>query len=84
MTAILYPPSFAPNLKFVAMKGKKVTATGSFAEIKPCVSETPVHVEPTVSGWKYIKLVYPNGVTLQLPYDIDSKDLARFINIECK
>ena len=65
------------------MKGKKSNSIPAFAELKTSnvidVSET---VRPSSSSdWKYVRLLYPNGVTLLLPYDIDSKDLSRFINL---
>lgn len=65
------------------MKGKKTNSLPAFAEIKTGNAvDVPATIRSSVSsGWKYVRLLYPNGVTLLLPYDIDSKDLSRFINL---
>lgn len=60
------------------MKGKK--SIPAFAEIK--TGNVPETIRSSCSlGWKYVRLLYPDGVTLLLPYGIDSKDLSRFINL---
>lgn len=52
----------------------------AFAEIKTtnAVSVSAQSEVPCSSAWKYIRLFYPS----LLPYDIASKDLVRFINLE--
>ena len=53
------------------MKGKKSNTILAFAEIKTSnVLDVPETVRPSSSSdWKYVRLLYPNVVTLLLSYD---------------
>lgn len=55
-----------------------------FAKIKTtnAVAVSAQSEVPCSSAWKYVRLLYPNGVSLLLHYDIASKNLSRFINLD--
>ena len=65
------------------MNKKKTSPSGAFAEInlQSAIGLTENVEQSNRNTWKYIRLVYPNGVSLILPYDISSEDLSRFIKI---
>lgn len=66
------------------MNKKKNSSVGAFAEINlQSATGLSEYVEQSSKNtWKYIRLVYPNGVSLILPYEISSEDLSRFIKME--
>ena len=66
------------------MNKKKNPSVGAFAEINlQSATGLSEYVEQSSKNtWKYIRLVYPNGVSLILPYEISSEDLSRFIKME--
>ena len=66
------------------MNKKKNPSVGAFAEINlQSATGLSEYVEQSSKNtWKYICLVYPNGVSLILPYEISSEDLSRFIKME--
>ena len=66
------------------MNKKKNPSVGAFAEINlQSATGLSEYVEQSSKNtWKYIRLVYPNGVSLILPYEISSEDLSLFIKME--
>ena len=66
------------------MNKKKILSVGAFAEINlQSATGLSEYVEQSSKNtWKYIRLVYPNGVSLILPCEISSEDLSRFIKME--
>ena len=66
------------------MNKKKNPSVGAFAEINlQSATGLSEYVEQSSKNtWKYIRLFYPNGVSLILPYEISSEDLSRFIKME--
>lgn len=70
------------------MYNKKQNENPLFAEVKPCDDE--VRQQATNKDNKqqrdqrihYIKLTYPNGVTLNVPSTIDIKMLEQYIRIK--
>ena len=55
-----------------------------FAEVnvERQTKESQIHQERTKRRFAYIKLTYPNGVSLTLPTDIGTEQLERFIRIK--
>ena len=60
------------------MNKKKNPSVGAFAEINlQSATGLSENVEQSSkNNRKYIRLVYPNGVSLILPYEISSEDLS--------
>lgn len=58
---------------------EKVIKAG-FAKVKVQPTENPSMYIPQKSRNQYIKLYYPNGVSLILPTDIDPVVLGRYIH----
>ncbi len=55
-----------------------------FAEVNICrnPNERKQRYSSRPERFQYIKLTYPNGVSLTLPSDIDAGQLERFIRIK--
>ncbi len=58
--------------------------TGMFAEVKvsrPNQAENAAGNENDPSGnvWRFIKITYPNGVTITVPSGLDPESLSRYI-----
>ena len=55
-----------------------------FAEVnvERQTKELPIRQERTKRRFTYIKLTYPNGVTLTLPSDTDPEMLAGYLRIK--
>lgn len=62
---------------------KKTNMTGAFAEVKVSkTAESRIPADPTDFSWRYIRLTYPNGVTITLPSSIEPDRLASFIYLK--
>ncbi len=53
---------------------------GGFARVRVTANDSQTNVKQSNSRSQYLKLAYPNGVTLTLPVDISSEMLCRYIH----
>lgn len=68
------------------MTTKKTHVSGTFAEVKvsgqvASRKEFRPESDSVSSQWRYIRLTYPNGVTLSLPASIEPSILVSYINL---
>ncbi len=53
---------------------------GGFARVRVAPNDSLTNVKQSNSRSQYLKLSYPNGVTLTLPVDISLEMLGRYIH----
>ena len=72
------------STKPTAMNNNTQRKSPMFAEVnvERQAKESPIHQERAKRRFTYIKLTYPNGVTLTLPSDTDPEMLADYLRIK--
>ena len=72
------------STKPTAMNNNTQRKSPMFAEVnvERQTKEFPIHQDRTKRRFTYIKLTYPNGVTLTLPSDTDPEMLAGYLRIK--